>query len=142
MTLIPVHVLGGAIAILSGLAALFASKGRPLHRKSGTVFVYAMLVMSVADVHRPGRCGGVFFSRADPASARASPPGSLPADPTRRAADDGLLAVALPEYAALTTCAVHASRRHVRAFLLTSREQGFDISFRRFMMLTIDTKAG
>jgi len=50
MTLIPVHVLGGAIAILSGLAALFASKGRPLHRKSGTVFVYAMLVMSLSGV--------------------------------------------------------------------------------------------
>ena len=50
MTLIPLHVLGGAIAILSGLAALFAWKGRPLHRKSGTVFVYAMLVMSLSGV--------------------------------------------------------------------------------------------
>ena len=48
MTLIPLHVLGGAVAILSGLAALFASKGGPLHRKSGTVFVYAMLVMSLS----------------------------------------------------------------------------------------------
>ena len=50
MTLIPLHVLGGAIAILSGLAALFAWKGGPLHRKSGTVFVYAMLVMSLSGV--------------------------------------------------------------------------------------------
>ena len=48
MTLIPVHVLGGAVAILSGLAALFAWKGGPLHRRSGTVFVYAMLVMSLS----------------------------------------------------------------------------------------------
>src|SRR5262245_53003748 len=50
MTLIPFHVLGGAIAILSGLAALFARKGGPLHRKSGTVFVYAILVMSLSGV--------------------------------------------------------------------------------------------
>jgi uncharacterized membrane protein len=48
MTLIPFHVLGGTVAILSGLAALFAWKGGPLHRKSGTVFVYAMLVMSLS----------------------------------------------------------------------------------------------
>jgi uncharacterized membrane protein len=50
MTLIPFHVLGGAIAILSGLAALSAWKGGPLHRKAGTVFVYAMLVMSLSGV--------------------------------------------------------------------------------------------
>jgi hypothetical protein len=50
MTLIPLHVLGGAIAILSGLAALFAWKGGPLHRRSGTVFVYAMLVLSLSGV--------------------------------------------------------------------------------------------
>ncbi len=47
MTLIPIHVLGGAVAILSGLVALYASKGGPLHRKSGTLFVGAMLVMSL-----------------------------------------------------------------------------------------------
>ena len=50
MTLIPLHVLGGAIAILSGLAALSVWKGGPLHRRSGTVFVYAMLVMSLSGV--------------------------------------------------------------------------------------------
>jgi uncharacterized membrane protein len=50
MTLIPLHVLGGAIAILSGLAALLSWKGGLLHRKSGTVFVYAMLVMSLSGV--------------------------------------------------------------------------------------------
>jgi hypothetical protein len=47
MTLIPIHVLGGAVAILSGLVALYASKGGPLHRRSGTLFVGAMLVMSL-----------------------------------------------------------------------------------------------
>jgi uncharacterized membrane protein len=50
MTLIPVHVLGGTIGILSGLVTLFAPKGGPLHRKGGVVFVYAMLVMSLSGV--------------------------------------------------------------------------------------------
>ena len=50
MTLLPLHVLGGAIGIVSGLLALYAVKGARLHRKSGMVFVYAMLVMSLSGV--------------------------------------------------------------------------------------------
>ena len=45
MTL-PLHVLAGAIGILSGAVALYAVKGAVLHRKSGMIFVCAMLVMS------------------------------------------------------------------------------------------------
>lgn len=48
MTLLPVHVAGGTIAIVSGFVALFALKGARLHRKSGMIFVYAMLVMSLS----------------------------------------------------------------------------------------------
>ena len=48
MMLLPLHVLGGAIAIVTGLIALYALKGAQLHRKSGTIFVYAMLVMSLS----------------------------------------------------------------------------------------------
>jgi len=36
MTLIPLHVTGGAIGILSGLIALYALKGAQLQRTSGT----------------------------------------------------------------------------------------------------------
>jgi uncharacterized membrane protein len=58
MSLIPIHVIGGVLAILSGFVALFVLKGARLHRKSGTVFVYAMLVMSLTGVliaiGRPG----------------------------------------------------------------------------------------
>ena len=58
MTLIPLHVLAGAIAVLSGFLALFALKGLRLHRRSGTVFVFAMLVMALSGaviaVGRPG----------------------------------------------------------------------------------------
>ncbi len=43
-----VHVTGGGLALASGYLALFAAKGRRIHRKSGTVFVAAMLVMATA----------------------------------------------------------------------------------------------
>jgi hypothetical protein len=58
VSLLPVHVIGGVIAIATGLVALYAFKGGPLHRRSGLVFVYAMLVMSLtgaaAAIGRPG----------------------------------------------------------------------------------------
>jgi peptidoglycan/LPS O-acetylase OafA/YrhL len=45
MTLLPIHIIAGAIGIASGFVALFALKGAVLHRKSGMLFVYAMLTM-------------------------------------------------------------------------------------------------
>ncbi len=48
MTLAPVHVICGVIAIASGFVALYARKGGTLHRKSGTIFTCAMLVMSLS----------------------------------------------------------------------------------------------
>ena len=48
MTLVPVHILAGLIAIVAGFVAIFARKGQKLHRKSGKVFVYAMLIMSAS----------------------------------------------------------------------------------------------
>ncbi|HSJ08505.1 MAG TPA: hypothetical protein VK928_01295 [Longimicrobiales bacterium] len=40
-----VHIVAGGIGLLSGYLALFAPKGSTLHRRSGIVFVGAMLVM-------------------------------------------------------------------------------------------------
>lgn len=40
-----VHIIAGLLAILAGFVALFAPKGRHLHRRSGQVFVGAMLTM-------------------------------------------------------------------------------------------------
>ena len=58
--LLPIHVLGGAIAILAGFMALYSFKGARLHRKSGLVFVCAMLVMSLSGaVMAVGRSGAV-----------------------------------------------------------------------------------
>jgi hypothetical protein len=46
MTLLPVHVIGGLVGIVAGFVALAALKGGRRHRRSGMVFVYAMLTMS------------------------------------------------------------------------------------------------
>jgi hypothetical protein len=46
MTLL--HIIGGSVGLLSGAVALIAGKGSKLHRKSGTVFVFAMLVLSAS----------------------------------------------------------------------------------------------
>ena len=40
-----IHVLAGTLGLLTGYAALYASKGSPAHRRIGMTFVYTMLVM-------------------------------------------------------------------------------------------------
>jgi len=42
----PLHIIAGLLAIGAGAVALHALKGGRLHRQSGMIFVYAMLVMS------------------------------------------------------------------------------------------------
>jgi len=46
MILLPIHIIAGLIAIAAGFVALYTVKGMKRHRKSGTVFVYAMLVLA------------------------------------------------------------------------------------------------
>lgn len=43
--LLPIHVVAGGLAIVLGFTALFVKKGGTTHRRSGMLFVYAMLVM-------------------------------------------------------------------------------------------------
>ena len=46
-SLIPIHILGGTIALIAGGATLFATrKGSPLHARAGTIFFAAMLVLA------------------------------------------------------------------------------------------------
>ncbi|WP_223669572.1 DUF2306 domain-containing protein [Kangiella shandongensis] len=45
-----IHFSSGVIAILSGFLAMFARKGKIVHRRSGTVFVVTMLIMAGAGV--------------------------------------------------------------------------------------------
>jgi len=46
--LLPIHIAAGGLAIILGAVALSVKKGGTLHRRSGLLFVYAMLVMSVS----------------------------------------------------------------------------------------------
>jgi len=41
-----IHIFAGLLAIVAGAVALSVWKGGTLHRRSGTIFVYTMLVMS------------------------------------------------------------------------------------------------
>ncbi len=43
-----IHILAGALGLVAGYTALAAAKGAPLHRRSGMLFVYGMLVTAVA----------------------------------------------------------------------------------------------
>jgi uncharacterized membrane protein len=43
----PIHVLAAGLALVSGAVALYAAKGGRLHRKSGMLFVYAMLTTTL-----------------------------------------------------------------------------------------------
>lgn len=47
MTLLPIHIIAGLVGLTSGAIALSVRKGAKLHRKSGMIFVYAMLVVAI-----------------------------------------------------------------------------------------------
>lgn len=46
--LLPLHIIAAALALLFGYVALFAAKGSPLHRRTGRLFVYAMVAMALS----------------------------------------------------------------------------------------------
>ena len=46
--LLPIHIAAGGLAIVLGAVALSAKKGGTVHRRSGLLFVYAMLVMGTS----------------------------------------------------------------------------------------------
>lgn len=50
MTLVPIHILAGSLALLAGGVALYAAKGAKTHRQSGMVFLWAMLAMTLSAV--------------------------------------------------------------------------------------------
>lgn len=45
--ILAVHVVTGAIALLAGYVALYTTKGARVHRTSGMVFVYTMIIMAL-----------------------------------------------------------------------------------------------
>ncbi|NIR45230.1 MAG: DUF2306 domain-containing protein [Gemmatimonadetes bacterium] len=45
-----IHILAGGLALIAGFVAIYAAKGATLHRKSGTLFVYAILAMALCGI--------------------------------------------------------------------------------------------
>ena len=45
--LLPIHVAAGGLALVLGAVALSVKKGGTIHRRSGLLFVCAMLVMGI-----------------------------------------------------------------------------------------------
>jgi uncharacterized membrane protein len=45
---LPIHVAAGGLALVLGAVALLAKKGGTIHRRSGLLFVYAMLLMGIS----------------------------------------------------------------------------------------------
>jgi uncharacterized membrane protein len=43
-----VHIIGGTLALITGFVALYTGKGGATHRRSGTVFVYSMLTLTLS----------------------------------------------------------------------------------------------
>ena len=46
--LLPIHIAAGGLAIVLGAVALSVKKGGTIHRRSGLLFVYAMLIMGIS----------------------------------------------------------------------------------------------
>ena len=46
--IMPVHITAGVLALVFGYAALYATKGATVHRRSGMLFVYAIVTMSLS----------------------------------------------------------------------------------------------
>jgi hypothetical protein len=63
-----IHILAGGLGLVSGYIALYSAKGAKLHRKSGMVFVYAMLTMCT---------GGVVIAAARSAAPSINIPAAL-----------------------------------------------------------------
>src|SRR5688572_1669921 len=49
-TLLIIHVIGAAVGLVAGATALASAKGARLHRRSGKIFVAAMLTMSTSAI--------------------------------------------------------------------------------------------
>ena len=94
--LLPIHIAAGGLAIVLGAVALSVKKGGTIHRRSGLLFVYAMLIMGVsasilsllkgrADGNVTRRCADGVFRRNR--SHHCSPGIVLDAPNQRRCAD-------------------------------------------------------
>ena len=56
---LPIHVAAGGVALVLGAVALLVRKGGTIHRRSGLLFVYAMLVMAITAAILGNALGGL-----------------------------------------------------------------------------------
>ncbi|HSP15478.1 MAG TPA: hypothetical protein VLV78_12065 [Thermoanaerobaculia bacterium] len=57
--LLPIHIAAGGLALVLGAVALLVKKGGTVHRRSGMLFVYAMLVMGATAAILGNALGGL-----------------------------------------------------------------------------------
>lgn len=50
MSLMPIHIAAGSLALIAGGVALYAAKGGKLHRQSGMMYLCAMLAMALSAI--------------------------------------------------------------------------------------------
>ena len=68
LPILPVHIAGGVVGVLSGATALTLRKGSPRHALAGKIFVASMLTMAAGAVYlaviknQPGNVGGGIFT--------------------------------------------------------------------------------
>jgi uncharacterized membrane protein len=48
LLLLPIHIVSGSIALISGFVGVFVVKGMKVHRLSGRIFLYAMLSLGIS----------------------------------------------------------------------------------------------
>ena len=89
--LLPIHVAAGGLAIVLGAVALLVKKGGTIHRRSGPLFVYVMLVLGTSAAILGNVLGGlmtVYFVVTALTTVR-------PASPWTRRINAAALAVAI-----------------------------------------------
>ena len=60
--LLALHILGGALGVITGFTSLFAGKGSTLHRRAGKVFVISMVTMGLTGAMLGNVVGGLLAS--------------------------------------------------------------------------------
>ena len=59
--LLALHIAFGAVSLLAGPVAILAEKGGMLHRRSGIIFFYAMMVVSATSIAMAIPAGNIFL---------------------------------------------------------------------------------
>lgn len=98
LMLLPIHIVAAALGLIAGTVALAVAKGGRLHRRSGLVFVYAIVAMcgaAVAIAFVKGQAINVIAGLMTSYLAMTAMTTVLPAVAASRARDIALMVMAL-----------------------------------------------